>query len=168
MIFEDLKVIELAGVLAGPSVGMFFAELGAEVIKVENRAMGGDMTRSWRLAQEDKNKITSAYFSSINYRKQYLDLNLKEKEDHCTLMDMIREADILLTNFKSGSDTKLGLDPKQVKEVNPRLIYAKIEGFTSKPEKVAFDVVLQAESGFLGMTGSPEGELAKMPVALSF
>ena len=69
-LFKNLKVIELASVLAGPSAGMFFAELGAKVIKVENKKNGGDVTRSWKLASEDPNHPFSAYYSSVNYGKQ--------------------------------------------------------------------------------------------------
>ena len=65
-IFKDLKVIELASVLAGPAVGMFFAELGANVIKIENKKTGGDVTRTWRLGKEDKNAPVSAYYCAIN------------------------------------------------------------------------------------------------------
>ena len=70
-IFKDLKIIELASVLAGPSVGMFFAELGAKVIKVENKTTDGDVTRKWHIKNEDKNK-TAAYFYAINYNKTCL------------------------------------------------------------------------------------------------
>ena len=79
MDFHQLKVIELASVLAGPSVGMFFAELGAEVIKVEH-PRHPDVTRSWKLPSEHPDTAISAYFSSVNYKKRYLQLDLNEKK----------------------------------------------------------------------------------------
>jgi crotonobetainyl-CoA:carnitine CoA-transferase CaiB-like acyl-CoA transferase len=74
--FKDLKVVELASVLAGPSVGYFFAELGAQVIKIENPTTNGDVTRSWKLKSEKSNDSTSAYFWSVNSKKEiiYLDI----------------------------------------------------------------------------------------------
>ena len=80
MIFKDLKVVELSSVLAGPAVGMFFAELGAEVIKLENKQTGGDVTRRWKLPVEDKESEYSAYYHSINWGKKNLLLNLKDNE----------------------------------------------------------------------------------------
>ena len=79
--FEGLKVIELASVLAGPAVGMFFAELGAQVIKIENKSRGGDVTRTWRLQQEDKSNPFSAYYCSVNYGKESLMLDLSDPKD---------------------------------------------------------------------------------------
>lgn len=164
--FKDLKVLELAGVLAGPAVGMFFAELGARVIKIENKKSGGDMTRSWKLPKEDKESSTSAYFSSVNYKKEYLDLDLTDDKDRERIYQLVKESDILIANFKEGSAKKLAVDFESLSRLNPRLIYASIEGFSSDPRKVAFDMVLQAETGFMGMNGYPDQLPAKLPVAL--
>ena len=164
--FENLKVIELAGVLAGPSVGMFFAELGAEVIKVENAKTGGDMTRKWKLPSEDPKAKTSAYFSAVNYNKKYIFKDLSNPDDQQEIHDLIKSADIVLTNFKKGSDKKFNMDYKTLSAMNPSLIYGSISGFNSIEEKVAFDLVLQAETGFMFMNGTPESGPVKMPVAL--
>jgi crotonobetainyl-CoA:carnitine CoA-transferase CaiB-like acyl-CoA transferase len=165
-IFKDLVVVELASVLAGPAVGMFFAELGAKVIKIENRSSGGDMTRSWKLPSEPKDAFVSAYFSSVNYNKEYLDKNLRIEEDRKVVLELIEKADIVISNFKKGSDKKLGMDYPTLSKDNPGLIYASIEGFRSNPKKVAFDLVLQAEIGFMAMNGYPDQDPAKLPVAL--
>lgn len=165
-IFKGLKVIELAGVLAGPAVGMFFAELGADVIKVENMTLGGDMTRSWKLASEKKDNSVSAYFSAINYNKSYLNKDLKDPLQRGEINELIKSCDIVIVNFKKGSDKKLGMDLEALSGINPKLIYAAIEGFVSDPLKVAFDLVLQAETGFMGMNGYPNEDPAKLPVAL--
>ena len=164
--FKDLKVIELASVLAGPAVGMFFSELGAEVIKVENKRSGGDMTRKWKLPEETDDSEVSAYFSSVNYRKKYLSKDFSLISDRKEVHELIKSADIVIANFKKGSAEKLSMDYETLSTLNSTLIYAQIDGFTSDPLKVAFDVVLQAETGFMGMNGFADRDPAKLPVAL--
>lgn len=163
--FKDLKVIELATVLAGPSVGMFFSELGAEVLKIENRKNGGDVTRSWKLQSEDKTKKTSAYFSAVNYKKTYLDFDLKKELDYQEVIDLIKDADIVISNFKHSSAKKFKVDYDHIKSINPKIIFGQIDGF-SNSDRVAFDVVLQAETGFMFMNGQKDSPPTKMPVAL--
>ena len=165
-IFKDLKVIELASVLAGPAVGMFFAELGAEVIKIENKRAGGDVTRTWRLASEDKEAPVSAYYCAINWKKEALLLNLSNEADKQQVYDLIKDADVVIANYKKTSAKKLGMDYETLQAINPTLIYANISGFGEESERVAFDVVLQAESGFMYMNGQPSSPPTKMPVAL--
>ena len=161
---DGVKVVELAGVLAGPSVGMFLAELGASVLKIENPA-GGDVTRGWRSPVEDPHGV-SAYFSSINYGKTYRRLSLKNADDLSTVKDLIAAADVLLVNFKAGDAARYGLTAELLWLRNPRLIIGAISGFDSDPERAAFDLVLQAESGFMSMNGASDGDPLKMPVAM--
>lgn len=163
--FEDLIVIDCSTVLAGPSVGTFFAELGASVTKVENPGIP-DVTRSWKLASEDKNTSVSAYFSSVNYRKQYLKLDFKNESQRGQLIDLIKKADIFLCNFKKGDAEKFGLSDPYLQSINPKLIIGKISGFGSESDRVAYDLILQAETGFMSMNGTPESGPVKMPVAL--
>lgn len=165
-IFKDLKVVEIASVLAGPSVGMFFSELGAEVIKVENKRSGGDVTRSWKLPSEAKDVNVSAYFCSVNYNKKYVFYNLLDADDIKNVKALINQADIVILNFKKGDDVKFGLDYDTLKKDNPQLIYATINGFGEKSDRVAYDLILQAETGFMSMNGTPESGPVKMPVAL--
>lgn len=165
-IFEGLKVVELAGVLAGPSVGMFFAELGAQVIKVENKTTGGDMTRRWKTPGENPDAPVSAYYSSVNFFKKVLFANLKDPRDQKLIIDQIKMADIVIVNFKPGSAERIGMDYHSLKKVNPGLIYAAVEGMGKGDERPAFDVVLQAETGFISMCGSGGEAFSKMPVAL--
>lgn len=162
---KNLKVLELSTVLAGPSVGMFFAELGASVIKIEHPSIP-DVTRSWKLASEEKDSPVSAYFSSVNYGKTYLSLNLSIEEDHSKFLELVKDADILLSNFKFGDDRKLGLESKSILEINPRLIIGKISGFGDQSDRVAYDLILQAETGFMSMNGTKDSGPVKMPVAL--
>jgi crotonobetainyl-CoA:carnitine CoA-transferase CaiB-like acyl-CoA transferase len=165
--FKSLKVVEFASVLAGPAVGLFFAELGAEVIKIENSATGGDMTRGWKLPQELASSPTSAYFFSVNWGKKHLFLDLKQPADRQTALDIAAQADVVISNFKPSSAAKMGVDAAALREVNPRLIYATIHSFADpEDESPAFDMVLQAEAGFLYMNGEPGRPPVKMPVAL--
>jgi len=164
--FKNLKVVELASVLAGPAVGLFFAELGAEVIKVENKKTGGDVTRNWKLPNEDKAAEHSAYYCSVNWNKRSHLLDLRESADRQKVLDWISEADVLISNFKLTSARKMGLDYDTVKGLNARLIYAQLTSFGEESNRVAFDIVLQAEAGFLYMTGEPDREPVRMSVAL--
>jgi len=161
---KGLKVIELATVLAGPTVGMFFAELGAEVIKIES--LIGDVTRGWKLQEEDANNKESAYFYSANYNKQYLSLNLNNKVDYKQAILLIQEADIIISNFKPSSAKKLRIDYEDLQKINPSVVYAQLVSFDHDIDRPAYDVIIQAESGFLSMTGLDKEQLCKMPVAL--
>ncbi|MEO8760318.1 MAG: CaiB/BaiF CoA-transferase family protein [Bacteroidia bacterium] len=163
---KDLKVVELASVLAGPSVGLFFAELGAEVIKIENKKTGGDVTRSWKLPSEDKKSDVSAYFLAVNFLKKHLFLDVSNEADYKTCISQIKKADVVIVNYKKGDDKKLKLDYATLKKINPTLIYASIQGFSDTDERVAYDLILQAESGFMSMNGTKESGPLKMPVAM--
>jgi len=164
--FSKLKIVEIASVLAGPSVGLFFAELGAEVIKIENKRTNGDVTRSWRLPAEDKARSISAYFSSVNGYKTSIFMDFTNADDDQKLRQLIAEADILIVNFKKGDAEKFKLDYLTLKASNPALIYGEITGFGADSDRVAYDLILQAESGFMSMNGTPESGPVKMPVAL--
>lgn len=165
-LFKDLKIVELASVLAGPAVGQFFAELGSTVVKIENKKTGGDVTRKWRLPQEDKTKAESAYFHSVNWGKESIFLDLKVKADHELAMDYIKSADIVIANFKMGSAKTLGMDYDTLSALNPKLIYANLTAYGENDPSPGFDVLLQAETGFLYMNGAPDQPPVKMPVAL--
>ena len=161
---NHLNILELSNVLAGPAVGMFFSELGANVVKIENKLAGGDITRKWKLANE-KHKAPSAYFCSVNYGKKHKFLDFNNQKDMVLLKDYIKKSDVVITNFKHGDSKRFQLSYNDCKTINPEIIYAHIGGFKSNPKRVAFDVVLQAETGFLSMCGT-QNEFAKMPVAL--
>ncbi len=164
-LFKNLKVVELASVLAGPAVGLFFRELGAKVIKIENKKTGGDVTRIWKLPSE-KADNQSAYYSNVNWKKKTLLLDLNDKKDFKKALKKIKTADIVISNFRTESTKKLNLDYKSIKKINPKIIYGLITGFGENSTRPAFDVVLQAETGFLFMNGKPKESPVKMPVAL--
>ena len=162
---NHLTVVEFASVLAGPLTGSFLAELGATVIKIENKNAGGDVTRNWRSTGESK-VGTSAYYAAANTYKQVVFLDLSNPTDKKEALNFIKKADIVLTNFKQGSDEKLGLSYADFKAINPTIIHGQISGFANKTDRAAYDVVLQAETGFMSMNGQPDSLPTKMPVAL--
>ncbi len=164
--FKGLCVVELASVLAGPAVGMFFAEFGAKVIKVENKNEGGDLTRKWKLPNETLDANCSAYYCSVNWGKEVLFLDLKTTEDRVQLYKIISTADVVISNFKLASAKKIGMDYNSIKQICPNIIYAQLTAFGEQDQRPGFDVVLQAEAGFLYMTGEANGNPVKMPVAL--
>ncbi len=163
--FSNLTILDVSTVLAGPSVGTFFAELGARVIKIENKHLP-DVTRSWKLPSEDQKSTISAYFSSINYKKEYISLDLKDELDYGLFINLIQKSDILLSNFKFGDEDKLKVTDSILRSFNPTLIIGKINGFGSENDRVAYDLILQAETGFMSMNGTHESGPVKMPVAL--
>ena len=116
--FKDLKIIELASVLAGPSVGYFFAELGGKVIKIENPKTKGDVTRSWKLKTENPKEDTSAYFWSVNANKEFLFLDITVPSQLNKLYELIKDADIVITNFKAGDQTPA----KESKQITKPLV----------------------------------------------
>jgi crotonobetainyl-CoA:carnitine CoA-transferase CaiB-like acyl-CoA transferase len=163
---QGLLVLETAGVLAGPAVGMFLAECGARVVKVENPRSGGDVTRQWKLPEEDAASPVSAYFSSVNHGKEHLMLDLKQAQDRAIFDDLLRGADVLITNHLAAAAATLGLDRGRIRSLNPRLVHGHIKGFADQPSRPAYDVVLQAETGYISMTGTGADQLAKLPIAL--
>ncbi|HTH55944.1 MAG TPA: CoA transferase [Cyclobacteriaceae bacterium] len=163
--FTGLRVLELASVLAGPSVGQFFAELGAEVIKVENPKTNGDITRSWKTAEEETDD-RSAYFCSCNWGKKSIALDLTLAADLEVVKKLSNRADIIIASYKHGDAERLGVSYPQLSQENPRLIYGQISGYGSDDDRVGYDAVIQAESGFMDLNGEKNGEPIKMPVAL--
>ncbi|MEY5132383.1 MAG: hypothetical protein RLZZ198_387 [Bacteroidota bacterium] len=161
--FADLEVFDLSTVLAGPSVASFFAELGAKVTKIEH-PIHGDVTRTWRIPGE-KQEVTS-YFSSINFRKDYIAKDLTLPSDYSWFLDQISKIDVLIMNFKSSDYLKFNLTKETLHAINPRLIIGSISGFGDNSDRVAYDLILQAESGIMAMNGEPDGSPTKMPIAL--
>ena len=161
---KRLKVIELATVLAGPAVGMFFAELGAEVVKIENKRSGGDPTRGWKSALESTEDPASAYYHCVNWHKHIIFLDLGESSDRLQLSAYLQSADVLIVNFKEGDAEKFDLKSSVLLDRYPSLIIGEIHGFDSE-ERVAYDAVLQAESGMMSINGNPGDDPLKLPIA---
>ena len=162
---KDLKVLELASVLAGPGVGQFFAELGAEVIKVENLKTGGDVTRTWK-GRDEQTDDRSAYFCSVNWGKKSIAVDLSSEEGKSIVERLAAKSDIVIASYKPGDAEKLGVSYEQLSARNQQLIYGQITGYGADNDRVGYDAVIQAESGFIDLNGEKMGEPVKMPVAL--
>ena len=148
-------VADLSRVLAGPYSTQMLGDLGAEIIKVESPV--GDETRSWRPPQRDG---VSTYYLGINRNKRDIVLDFGDAEDLELTKELVRRADIVIENFKPGGLKKFGLDYESVAKENPNVIYASISGFGSKEgaKLPGYDLIVQAASGLMSLTGSPEGE----------
>jgi crotonobetainyl-CoA:carnitine CoA-transferase CaiB-like acyl-CoA transferase len=151
-----LLVADFSRILAGPYATMLLADLGAEVVKVE--APGGDDTRSWQPPVRDG---ISTYYLAVNRNKRSIALDLKDEKDLAAAQELARRADVLLENFKPGGLARFGLDYDSVAATNPRIIYGSISGFGSGPKGAAlpgYDLIVQAISGLMSLTGDPDGE----------
>jgi crotonobetainyl-CoA:carnitine CoA-transferase CaiB-like acyl-CoA transferase len=163
--FQGIKVLELASVLAGPSVGQFFAELGAEVVKVENTRTGGDVTRSWKSVNE-RTDDRSAYFCSVNWGKRSIAVDLTSVEGRDIVYKLVKRSAIVIASYKPGDAGRLGVGYETLRALNPAIIYGQVTGYGNDVPRVGYDAVIQAEAGFMFMNGEPGGASLKMPVAL--
>lgn len=162
---EGLKVLELARILAGPWVGQTLADLGATVIKVEGP--GGDDTRKWGPPWIGEN---AAYFHACNRGKASIVLDFRDAGDLNVLMNLVDEADVVIENFKVGGLKRFGLDYESLAARNPRLIYCSVTGFGQTgpyASRAGYDVMIQAMSGIMDLTGDPDGAPQKMGVAFA-
>lgn len=153
---SGLLVADFSRILAGPYATMLLADLGADVVKVE--APGGDDTRSWQPPVRDG---ISTYYLAVNRNKRSIALDLKDPGDQATARELARRADVLVENFRPNGLARFGLDYETVAVGNPGLIYASISGFGSGPkgaELPGYDLIVQAISGLMSLTGSPDGE----------
>ena len=164
--FADLVVVELASVLAGPSVGLFFAELGAAVVKVENVRTGGDATRRWLLPSETPGDDRPAYFCAVNWGKRSLALDLTTEGGRDALHALARRADVVVGSYRPGQAAALGADADTLRALNPGLIVVDVDGYGPADPRAGYDAVVQAESGFTALNGQADGPPTKMPVAL--
>ncbi|MBB3655335.1 crotonobetainyl-CoA:carnitine CoA-transferase CaiB-like acyl-CoA transferase [Rhizobium sp. BK650] len=167
-----IRVVELARVLAGPWAGQMLADLGADVIKVENPD-GGDDTRHWGppfVEGADGENLSAAYYHSANRGKRSITADLKTAEGQSLVRRLVATADVLIENFKLGGLAKYGLDYGSLKAINPRLVYCSITGFgqTGPYANLAgYDYIVQGMSGFMSITGEPEGQPMKAGVAIA-
>jgi crotonobetainyl-CoA:carnitine CoA-transferase CaiB-like acyl-CoA transferase len=162
---EDLVVVEFANVLAGPLVGQFCAELGAKVIKVEPPGVG-DPTRGWYLNSEPRTSDVTAYFSSANWGKSSIALDLTKEEEQVLARRLAAAADVVIVGYKPGDEVKFGLDYAALSALSPALVYLQVTAYGADDPRPGFDAIVQAEAGFTYMNGAPEGGPVKMPVAL--
>ncbi|MEN8240668.1 MAG: CoA transferase [Chloroflexota bacterium] len=166
-LLDNIKVVDLTRVLAGPYCTMMLGDLGAEVIKVEMPGQGDD-TRHWGPPFTDSGE--SAYFLSANRNKRSLTLNLKSEQGLEILKLIIAKADILVENFKTGTLEKWGLDFEAMKKIKPDLIYCTITGYGyTGPYKnfPGYDFMVQALSGLMSVTGPVDGDPVRTGIAIA-
>lgn len=150
-----LLVADFSRILAGPYASMLLADLGAEVVKVESP--GGDDTRSWMPPVRDG---VSTYYLAINRNKRSVALDFKDPADLALARELASRADVVLENFKPGGLAKFGLDFESVAADNPGIVYASISGFGSArgASLPGYDLIVQAMSGLMSLTGDPDAE----------
>ncbi|HNU85680.1 MAG: CaiB/BaiF CoA-transferase family protein [Pseudomonadota bacterium] len=156
---EGIRVVDLSHVLAAPTVTMYLADLGAEVLHIEPPI--GDDAREFGPFAGDHDKNHSGYFISLNRNKKGLVLNLKQPKAKDILRELIKISDVVVENFRPTTMRKLGFGWEDLKKINPRIVYCSICGFgqDSLPEyseRPSYDMVAQAYSGLMSITG-PEG-----------
>jgi crotonobetainyl-CoA:carnitine CoA-transferase CaiB-like acyl-CoA transferase len=161
---SGVRVLDLTRVLAGPLCTMILGDLGADVIKVE-RPVQGDDTRSWGPPFDSRGE--SAYFLSVNRNKLSVALDLREGKDVQRIRRLLAEADVVVDNFLPGVLARFGLSPDAMLADNDRLVWCTIAGFPESPDRPGYDFVVQAESGWMSITGAVNGEPAKAGVALA-
>lgn len=152
---KDVRVIEICNVAAGPYCGMLLADMGADVVKIEQPGTG-DTLRSW-------SPITDGYsenFASLNRNKRSVMLNLKDAADRQLAADLISQADVLIENNRPGVMNRLGLGYEAMHKLNPRLVYCSISAYGQsgpRSQEGGFDLTLQAMSGLMSVTGETDG-----------
>ncbi len=167
-----IRVLELARVLAGPWAGQMLADMGADVIKVENPE-GGDDTRAWGppfVESIDGENLSAAYYHSTNRGKRSIAVDLKTEEGQQIVRRLAARSDVLIENFKLGGLTKYGLDYESLKKINPKLVYCSITGFGQNgpyASLAGYDYIVQGMSGFMSITGEPDGQPMKAGVAIA-
>jgi crotonobetainyl-CoA:carnitine CoA-transferase CaiB-like acyl-CoA transferase len=160
---HGIKVVELARILAGPWAGQVLADLGAEVIKVESPE--GDDTRRWGPPFVGND---AAYFHATNRGKRSVVADFGDEADRAKVLDLIRDADVVIENFKLGGLAKYGLDYASLAAINPRLVYCSITGFGQDgpyASRAGYDFIVQGMSGIMDLTGDPHGPPVKIGVA---
>ncbi len=162
---EDVRVLDLSRVLAGPYATMVLADLGADVLKVEHPERGDD-TRHWGPPFAGGE---SAYFLSVNRNKRSIGVDLKSPEGLEKVKRLAEGSDVVIENMRRGALDRLGLGYEVLKELNPDIVYCSITGFGPGPdeERPGYDFLVQARSGIMGITGQPDGQPTKVGVAVA-
>jgi crotonobetainyl-CoA:carnitine CoA-transferase CaiB-like acyl-CoA transferase len=156
MALDDVKVLDLSHALAGPFASTMLADFGAHVVKVEPPG-SGDIARAWGPPFYGSEP---AYFVSLNRNKQSVEIDLKHREGKELFFRLVERSDVVLENYRVGTLEKLGLDYAPARARNPRIIYCSVSGFGQTGpyrKRAALDLILQAESGMMSVTGEPGG-----------
>lgn len=164
-----VRVLDFTRILSGPYGTLLLAELGAEVIKIEQPETGDD-TRSWGPPFLDEEESTSAYFGALNRGKRSLALDLREDVDYETFRALVPTADIVVDNFRPGVARRLRIDRESIQELNPAIVTCSISGFGTEPaleHLPGTEIVVEAMSGLMSVTGDRDGEPVRFGIAMT-
>lgn len=161
---SNINVLDFSRILAGPLCTMMLGDLGARVIKVE-RPETGDDTRGWGPPFDLRGQ--SAYFLSVNRNKKSVAVDLGRAPARGLLLELIAGADVVVDNFRRGTLERRGIDPGDMLRTHPQLIWCTITGFGQQSDRPGYDLVVQAESGWMAITGDPNGPPMRCGVALA-
>lgn len=160
-ILDGIRVLELSRTLAGPFSGHILADLGADVLKVEQPEIGDESRQFIPPSYHD----VSCYFHAVNRNKRSITLNLKDSEDLETFYDLVDGADVVTESYRTGVAERLGVDYATLSARNPQLIYLSVSGYGRTGTRAnwpAYDIVMQAETGLMSITGTADGEMVKI------
>lgn len=166
-LLEGIRVLDFTDFLAGPYCGMYFADMGADVIKVENLRSGGNFVRGARPLEKTTGR--SMYFQNLNRNKRGVAVDLKTDDGKKLFADLVKSADVLLENNRPGVMEKLGFGWETCHELNPGLIYASISGYGqygANAKKPGYDLIAQAMGGSMSITGWPGMEPTRAGMAI--
>ena len=155
-LLKGIRVLDFTDFLAGPYCGMYLADMGADVIKVENLTTGGNFVRNARPLE--KNSGLSMYFQNLNRNKRGVAINLKTEDGKKLFSELVKSADVLLENNRPGVMGRLGFSYEECKKLNPRLVYASISGFGQygpNANRPGYDLIGQAMGASMSITGWP-------------
>jgi crotonobetainyl-CoA:carnitine CoA-transferase CaiB-like acyl-CoA transferase len=161
---KAVRVLDLSRVLAGPLCTMMLGDLGAKVIKVEKLG-AGDETRGWGPPFDERGE--SAYYLSVNRNKKSVAADFDSPADRQMILHLIAGADVVVDNFRKGMLERRGVHPEQLLEEHEKLIWCTISGFGAESDRAGYDLVVQGESGWMSITGEPEGDPMRVGVALA-
>jgi formyl-CoA transferase len=162
---SGVRVLDLTRVLAGPFCTMLLGDMGAEIIKIETPGTGDDSRRYPPFVGDD-----SAYFINLNRNKKSITLNLKRGEGKKVFLDLVRQSDVVIENFRPGTMERLGIGYDQVRSVNPGIIYSSISGFGHTGpyrDRPGYDIIGQAMGGIMDITGWPDGPPTRTGTAIA-
>jgi crotonobetainyl-CoA:carnitine CoA-transferase CaiB-like acyl-CoA transferase len=168
---DQIRILELARILAGPWCGQLLADLGADVVKVE-RAGAGDDTRHWGppfVEAASGGDLGAAYFHSCNRGKRCITADFETAEGQALIRRLAAHADVVIENFKVGGLKRYGLDPESLRALNPRLVVCSISGFGQDgpyAARAGYDFLIQGMGGAMSITGEPDGPPLKSGMAI--
>ena len=167
---EGLVVLDLTRILAGPTLTQMLGDLGADVLKIENPATGGDDTRQWGPPFAPGAPDVSAYFLCANRNKRSVALDIASPEGQAAIHTLAARADVVVENFKTGGLARYGLDAETMRARHPHLVWCSISGFGRtgpNAEKPGYDLMAQGYGGIMSLTGEPDGQPMKVGVGVA-